>query len=142
MSASGDGNDEIGQPADVAKVVDVSMAGVNARLRAFIGEVRGAEARGERRPFAESDVLLAAMAEDALRRQEEAERRLAELERRELESRGGPAAMTRWPGGATRSGRTARHERRYESGGVAHVVIPRDVLKRGDAALERRAPSA
>jgi hypothetical protein len=72
---------------------DLCMSAVNERLRRFIISHREAEAQGEHRPFAESAALLAAMAEDALRRQEEAERKLAEadakLERMEFDWRGG-----------------------------------------------------
>lgn len=71
---------------------DLSMSAVNARLRAFVAEYR-ARPKGERRPFAESDALLAAMAESALAQQAEAEEALAQaeakLERLELEQRGG-----------------------------------------------------
>ena len=69
------------------------MSAVNERLRRFIIEHREAEARGEHRPFAESDALLAAMAGEALAKQAEGERLKAEaearLERLELDRRGG-----------------------------------------------------
>jgi hypothetical protein len=81
---SGDGGE--GRP-------DLSMSAVNERLRQFIISHREAEARGEHRPFAESDALLAAMAEEALAKQAEGERLKAEaearLERLELDRRGG-----------------------------------------------------
>src|SRR5689334_7921886 len=63
---------------------DLSPRAVNARLRAFIISHREAEARGEHRPFAESDALLAAMAEEALAKQAEAQVAEAELELRTL----------------------------------------------------------
>ncbi len=66
---------------------DLSMNAVNTRLRQFIAEHRAALARGEHGPFARSDVLLAAMCEQALEVQAraaldraEAQRRLAEVE--------------------------------------------------------------
>jgi hypothetical protein len=67
---------------------DLSMSAVNARLRAFVIEHREALARGDPRAFRESDRLLCAWAEDALRRQEEAERLKAEAERLEFDRRG------------------------------------------------------
>ena len=96
MSASSNSNSEGAEVDRLAgSARDVSQAAVNERLREFVAEVRAAEMSGERRPFAESDRLLAAMCQDALTYQEEAERKLeqarlaeAELERRALEQRG------------------------------------------------------
>lgn len=72
---------------------DLSQAAVNARLRAFVVEHREAAAKGDPRALRESDRLLAAMCENALAYQEEAERKRAEadakLERMEYEQRGG-----------------------------------------------------
>jgi hypothetical protein len=82
MSTSGT-DAEIDRPAEVvqdANVVDVSIAAVNARLRAFIAEHREAQARGERGRFFESDALLCAMCEQALEAQGAADRKLAEVE--------------------------------------------------------------
>jgi hypothetical protein len=80
MSTNGnDEGGEIGQPAVVAKdanVVDVSIEAVNARLRAFVAEVR-ARPEGDAPPFRESDALLCAMAEDALAHVAKAEADLA-----------------------------------------------------------------
>ena len=89
----GDGDDErggggeIGQPA-AGDWSDVSMVAVNARLRAFITEVR-ARPEDDERPFSESDAMLASWAEEALARQEAAELKLAEVERQALRLAGG-----------------------------------------------------
>ena len=72
---------------------DLSPAGVNQRLSAFVSEHKAALAKGDPRAFRESDVLLCAMAEQALEAQDVAARNLAKaeakLERLELEQRGG-----------------------------------------------------
>lgn len=90
----GDSDDERGGDGAIDRLagvnaLDVSMAAVNARLRAFITGHREAQARGEERAFRESDVLLASWIEDALTRQEAAELKLAEVEREALQTRGG-----------------------------------------------------
>jgi hypothetical protein len=61
---------------DVVRLPDVSPEAVNARLRAFVAEVR-AKPAAERR---ESDLLLVAYAQDALDHQERADRQLTEAE--------------------------------------------------------------
>jgi hypothetical protein len=61
---------------DAMRLPDVSPEAVNARLRAFVAEVR-AKPAAERR---ESDLLLVAFAQDALDHQERADRQLAEAE--------------------------------------------------------------
>jgi hypothetical protein len=85
-----------GDPRDAVRLPDVSPEAVNARLRAFVAEFRERQARGERGRFYESDALLCAYAEDALRHVAEADAKLraaelaeANLERAILERRGG-----------------------------------------------------
>lgn len=68
---------------------DLSMTGVNERLSAFVAEHKAALARGEHGPFAQSNALLAAMAEEALEAQARAALDRAELERRMLAQHGG-----------------------------------------------------
>jgi len=80
MSGGGDGDE--GGP-------DVSQSAVNARLASFVAEHKAAQARGDPRAFRDSDVLLCALAEDALATQAEAQRKLAEVERVEFAMRGG-----------------------------------------------------
>jgi hypothetical protein len=99
--APGEGSGaEIDRLAHAAKSVavrddrpDLSPSAVNARLAAFVAEHREAQARGDPRALRESDRLLAAWAEDALQRQDEAESKLAEadakLERMEFDRCGG-----------------------------------------------------
>lgn len=73
--------------------LDTSMNAVNARLAAFVSEHKAALAEGDPRAFRESDVMLAAWAEEALAYQAEGERlkaaAQARLERLEYEQRGG-----------------------------------------------------
>ena len=62
---------------------DLSRDAVNRRLRSFVAEHRAKPAGG---PFAESDALLCAWAEDVLAYQEKAAIERAELERRLAEA--------------------------------------------------------
>ena len=66
---------------------DLSRDAVSRRLRSFVAEHRAKPAGG---PFAESDAILCAWAEDVLAYQEKAAIERAELERRMLAMRGEP----------------------------------------------------